>query len=249
VALSQVDCITAITEHSAGFADAVRGRLDADVEHCPGWTVADLVAHVVDVHWFWATIVEKRLQEPPAAEERPQRADDDDLVAAFEAGARRLVRVLGEVDQRERLWTWAPAQQDAGFVVRHQVQEIAVHHWDAVNATGGTMVLAPEIAADAADEFLHVSVSSDDDPAEPVAPALEGTVVLRCTDTSDEWLVSDGAAPGTVGVERRTPTNQHPAIEATASDLLLWLYQRVRLDDGNVDPALLTRFRRLTFTD
>ena len=48
-ALSQADCVAAIAEHSAGFASAAHGRLDATVEHCPGWSVADLVAHVVDV--------------------------------------------------------------------------------------------------------------------------------------------------------------------------------------------------------
>jgi len=57
MSLSQADCVTAITEHSAGFAAAARGRLDARVEHCPGWSVADLVAHVVGVHWFWAEVV------------------------------------------------------------------------------------------------------------------------------------------------------------------------------------------------
>ena len=38
--LSTDDCIAAITAHSAGFAEAVRGNLDARVEHCPDWSVA-----------------------------------------------------------------------------------------------------------------------------------------------------------------------------------------------------------------
>ena len=41
--LSTFDCIAAITEHSAGFAEATRDNLDARVEHCPDWSVADLV--------------------------------------------------------------------------------------------------------------------------------------------------------------------------------------------------------------
>ncbi len=52
--------------HSAGFADATRDHLDARVEHCPGWSVADLVWHLTEVHWFWGTIVEERLDAPPA---------------------------------------------------------------------------------------------------------------------------------------------------------------------------------------
>lgn len=260
MALTQADCVTAITEHSAGLAATAQGRLDADVEHCPGWTVADLVAHVVDVHWFWATIVDQRLQQPPVAEQRPQRPDDDDLVATFQAGAARLVRVLAEADPQDHVWTWAPAQQDAAFVIRHQVQEIAVHHWDAVNATGGTLALEPEVAADAVDEFLHFSVSSDDDPGDPRPDPMGGSFVLHTTDTDDQWLVSDGAAPGTVRVSAWSTADgaaeesgggsayQTPVITASASDLLLWLYQRVEVDTGGVDAELLDRFRVLTFT-
>ena len=51
--------LAAIARHSAGLADAADGNLAAAVEHCPGWTVADLVNHVTEVQWFWATIVER----------------------------------------------------------------------------------------------------------------------------------------------------------------------------------------------
>lgn len=149
------------------------------------------------------------------------------MVPAFEAGAERLARVLGEADPRERVWTWAPAQQDAAFVIRHQVQEIAVHHWDAVNAAGAMLALEPELAADAVDEFLHFSLSSDQDPADPARAPLGGSLVLRATDTGDEWRLSDG----------------------DASDLLLWLYQRAEVDTSTVDPELVKRFRALSFTD
>ena len=58
------DFVDAIAEHSAGFAAAADG-VDAEVEHCPGWTVADLVGHLTEVHWFWGTIVEERLKRRP----------------------------------------------------------------------------------------------------------------------------------------------------------------------------------------
>ncbi len=249
MSLSQADCVAAMAEHSAGFTQAVRGRLDGDVEHCPGWTVADLVAHVIDVHRFWSTIVEERLQQPPAAEQRPQRPDDDDLVETFAAGAQRLLRVLGEADPQEKVWTWAPAQQDAGFVIRHQVQEMAVHHWDAVNARGGSLAIAPVVAADAVDEFLRFSVSSDSDPGDPLPAPLDGQLLLRSSDTGEEWLLTDGSQPGTATVTKRAATSEAPAVLATASDLLLWLYERVDIEVADVDPDLLNRFRGLTFTD
>jgi uncharacterized protein (TIGR03083 family) len=158
--LSTFDCIAAITAHSAGFAEATRDNLEARVEHCPDWSVADLVWHLTEVHWFWATIVAETPDAPPDQARRPARRPDDELVDAFVAGAAHLVEVLRGADQSASCWTWAPWQQDVAFVTRHQVQEAAVHHWDAVNAAGDSLVIDPAVAADSVDEFLHFSVPS-----------------------------------------------------------------------------------------
>ena len=71
--------------------------------------------------------------------------------------------MLGAADPAARVWTWAPAQQDAGFVIRHQVQEAVGHHWDAAHAAGRAVRISPAVGADAVDEFLHFSVSNADD--------------------------------------------------------------------------------------
>ena len=63
------DPLAEIAEHSAGLARAAEHNLDAPVEHCPGWTVADLVWHLTEVHWFWAKIVAELPSEPPEDEE------------------------------------------------------------------------------------------------------------------------------------------------------------------------------------
>jgi len=247
--LSTFDCIAAITEHSAGFAEATRGNLDARVEHCPDWSVADLVEHLTEVHWFWGTIVDELLSEPPAQERRPARATDDRLVDAFVDGAQRLVQVLREADQSAHAWTWASWQQDVAFVTRHQVQEAAVHHWDAVNAAGGTLEIDPAVAADSIDEFLHFSVASEDDPDDPPEGVLDGPLAFRTTDTDDTWTLVDGSRRGTARVERDTVADGAPLVEGTASDLLLWLYARKDLDTASVPAELVTRFRGICFTD
>ena len=251
--LSVERCTSAIAEHSLGFADAARGRLDGTVEHCPGWSVADLVRHLTEVHWFWGTIVEELLPEPPDESRRPARPADDELVDGFAAGAVRLVRVLREADQSARCWTWAGWQQDVAFVTRHQVQEAVVHHWDAVhaaNAAGGSavdFVVSPDVAADSVDEFLHFSVASDDDPDEPTTPPLDGAIAFRATDTGDAWTLTDGR-PGTAAVSSGVREGV-PALQAPAGDLLLWLYQRIELDATAVPADLLARFRGICFTD
>ncbi|HYO39523.1 MAG TPA: maleylpyruvate isomerase family mycothiol-dependent enzyme [Nocardioidaceae bacterium] len=246
--LSTFEQIAAITEHSAGFAEASRGNLDAAVEHCPGWSVADLVWHLTEVQWFWAAIADGPLDAPPDESRRPDRAADRDLVDAFKTGALRLVEVLREADQTAHCWTWAGWQQDVAFVTRHQVQEAAVHHWDAAHAAGATWSIGPAVAADCVDEFLHFSVASDDDPDEPTTPPLDGMLALRAADTGDAWTLTDGARPGTALVAPGT-SDRAPVVEADAADLLLWLYDRVTLATAPVPEDLLERFRAMRFTD
>ena len=242
------DFIEAIARHSAGFAAAADGNLDATVEHCPGWNVADLVRHLTEVHWFWATIAEERLAEPPADARRPAAGAGDQLIETFRAGADRLVRVLRAANGEDKVWTWAPAQQDVAFITRHQVQEAAVHHWDAVHARNGNMTIEAPVAADSVSEFLTFSVSSEADPAEPPRSPLAGSFALRCTDVDGAWTISDGSRLGTVRHRPGVPAAV-PVISATASDLLLWLYGRVHLDPGAVPAGLVERFRALCFTD
>lgn len=246
MSLSTADYISAITSHSAGLAAAAEGNLDGAVRHCPGWTVADLVDHVSEVHWFWATIAAGRLAEPPDESLRPPTAPRDQLIGTFRDGADHLASVLRASGQQERVWTWAPGQQDVAFITRHQVQEAAVHHWDAVDAAGGSLVIEAPVAADSIEEFLTFSVSSDADPAKPARPALDGAFALRSTDADIAWTITDGSSPGTLRFGRGA-AGDLPAVTGTASDLLLWLYGRVTID-GTVPAQLLDRFRALTFT-
>ena len=245
------DHLEAIAVHSKGFAAAADGNLAAPVRMCPGWTVADLVDHLTEVHWFWGTIVEQRLSEPPADNQRPARAEPDQLIPVFRAGAERLVRVLRAAQDADPVWTWAPKRQDAGFVRRHQVQEAAVHHWDAADAAGLETAIDTPVAVDSVEEFLTFSVSSADDPGPADRPALAGTFALCCTDADAAWLITDGPAPATIAFRRGACADAAdlPAISAPGSDLLLWLYRRVPLHAGAVPIELTRRFRGLTSTD
>jgi uncharacterized protein (TIGR03083 family) len=256
--LTQQECTDAIAEHSAGFAAAAEGNFDAPLEFCPGWTVRDVVHHLTKVQWFWATIVEQRLAERPEHLEEPPPAPDDSALSVFRAGAERLVTVLGSADPTTRVWTWAPSQQDAGFVIRHQVQEAVGHHWDVAHAAGRTVSISPAVGADAVDEFLHLSVANADDAAgdDPLPPPLEGRFGLACTDSEAAWLVADGDPRGTAAITRtsRSALDGVPTVTGTGGQLLLWLYDRHGdpsgdADDDALDPALRQRFRTLAFTD
>ncbi|MEQ7124408.1 maleylpyruvate isomerase family mycothiol-dependent enzyme [Actinopolymorpha sp. B11F2] len=244
MSLSTDACVTAITHHSHGFANAVRGNLDARVEQCPDWDVASLVRHLTEVHWFWRTIAADRLAAPPEDSRRPQRPDRDDLVATFERGAAELVDVLRDADQAAPVWTWFPDRRDIGFITRHQVQETAVHHWDAAHAAGAAWTMRTEVAADAVEEFLTCSLADQDD-VRRLGRSLSGPVVLTATDAGSSWTISQADAraallwaPGAAG----------PAtVTGTTTDLLLWLYGR--LDLPTEHPDRVAELRALSSTD
>ncbi len=245
--LSTDDCTRAISHYSGRFADAARDNLAADVEHCPDWDVADLVWHLTEVHWFWATIAEGTLPAPPEESARPARPVDEELVATFEEGAAHLVKVLAAADQSAPCWTWYPDQQDVAFITRHQVQEAIVHTWDAVHAAGGSLDIDPSAAADSVDEFLTTSLVEDSDAREREFVPLAGTFALRATDTGDAWTLSDGDVPGAVVMSRGADADT-AGIAAPAADLLLWIYRRLDLA-GDAPDDLLGRFRALSSTD
>ncbi|HEX6196117.1 MAG TPA: maleylpyruvate isomerase family mycothiol-dependent enzyme [Jiangellaceae bacterium] len=243
--------LNAIVKHCEGLAEAARGDLDRPVEHCPGWNVADLVAHVTDVHWFWTEVVDGLLNEPPDVEQRPARVANDRLIRRFLSGARGLVETLRMANQGAPCWTWAPLRHDVAFVTRHQAQEAAVHHWDAENAAGHPIDLEREISADAIDEFLEFSVATEIDPAQPGTPRLNGSFAMHATDIDKTWLVTDGGdEPARVKVLNvDSLATDNGVVAGTSSDLLLWLYARKDVDVLDISPELIDRFRKLCFTD
>lgn len=242
--LSTDQCLAAIEAHSRSLATAAEGHLSAPVEHCPGWSVADLVHHVTEVHWFWGTIAAEHLDAPVDSTRRLPRAADDQLVETFRTGAAQLVDILRDADQEAPVWTWFPGRQDIGFITRHQVQEAAVHHWDAAHASGRPITIGPEVAADSVEEFLTCSLAEAEDVAR-IGTVLPGPLTLAATDTGQAWTVSQQTPTApllwTVG------TADPATVSGTAADLLLWLYQRVELP--STDPDLVTAFRSLSSSD
>jgi uncharacterized protein (TIGR03083 family) len=247
-------CLSAIASNSAALADAAEGHLDAPVAHCPGWAVADLVHHVTSVQWFWAWVAHNRPSAFPESLKRPERVPDEDLVAALRRTTDTLVGTLAGADQSAPCWTWSPGRQHVGFITRHQVQEAAVHHWDAADAAGQDAAIADDVAADAIEEFLDCSVATETDPlsaeqAVGVQP-LGGRLVLHAA-PGRAWTVTDAVTPGALAWERGETAPATGTVQGTPGELLLWLYERVELPVETVPSAddLVARFRAHTFTD
>src|SRR4051794_8781057 len=111
------------------YATADTADPSRPVTHCPDWSIADLVWHLGEVQWFWATIVETEADDPEKVEQaKPARpADYQELVAWGRSQVDHLIAVLEATPDDVRVWTWALDEADhtVGFIRRHQVQEAA----------------------------------------------------------------------------------------------------------------------------
>ncbi|MCW2757371.1 MAG: hypothetical protein JWO46_1117 [Nocardioidaceae bacterium] len=240
--LSRERAIEAITGHSRSIAAAAPGHLRTRVQHCPQWNVGDLVWHVTEVHWFWRTVAGEALDAPPPEIRRPVRPPEDELLDTFLLGLDALTNVLLTADPATPCWTWYPPQQEVAFVIRHQVQEAVVHHFDAAFAAGQQVAIAPDVALDSVEEFLTVSLADAEDAAR-TSVELGDELSLHATDVDRAWTVrqdDDGALVWEPGAS-------DPTVSGTAAQLLLWLYHRVDLPVSK--PNLVSRFRKLSSTD
>lgn len=221
-----MDFLAAIRRDSDRFyAVAENADPGGRVPSCPDWSVADLVWHLGEVHWFWGTIVETRASSPADVEVlKPARPDDYAALVTFgRDSADRMLRVLADTDDDVAVWTWALEERDhsVGFVRRHQVQEAAVHRWDIQLAVSGEPdPIDPDVAVDSIDEYLAITLPW----AVAADKPLPASVHLHCTDTAGEWFVH---ADGRV---ERVHAKGDVALRGTASDLLLALCTRIPVD-------------------
>ena len=235
--------VPSIIRDGAAFRTAcVVAGLDAPVASCPGWTVADLLRHVADVHYFWGSLVAQRATSGRDVA-RPERINDDALFDAYDARLARMIEVLTASDPATEVWTWS-ADHSVGFVVRRMAQELAIHRWDAERVMGEAVPIEGSLASDGIDEFLEHFLP---DVVEGSAP-VEGSVHIHCGDVAGEWTVRP--APNGYDVTREHAKGDC-ALRGAASDLLLVLWRRLRADAIDVvgDARVAARFLAATNLD
>lgn len=246
-ALHRDEYIAALRRDGVAFASSVRGAgLAAPVTSCPGWVTADLLWHLTEVHYFWASIVQQRALDGADVVELIRPDDDAQLSGLYETHFARVLQVLAETNPTTEVWTWSE-QHDVAFVIRRMAQETAMHRWDADAAAGHRMPIESRLASDGIDEFLTHFVDDVARAAQPVA----GSVHIHCTDVSGEWtvrelMIPDDDFPGLpAGFD---VTREHAkgdcALRGPASDLLLTLWRRTPMDAIDVmgDAAVAKRF-------
>jgi uncharacterized protein (TIGR03083 family) len=222
------DMLSLIEDRSAALrAAAAEAGLDARVPGCPDWSVRDLAAHLGEVQLFWsAAVAAGPADKPPAEEQIGDREPQGELLTWSARATAALVLALREAGPDRGCWTWwqsSGAPMTAGAVARHQVQEAAVHAFDAQQAAGHGEPLPPLAAADGVGEYLAVGLASMGPwPHEP-APVL-----LEAGD-GGRWLVGlgpAGARSSQLTAAQADVVEAAVTVTASPSDLVLALYRR-----------------------
>jgi uncharacterized protein (TIGR03083 family) len=201
---------------------------DARVPGCPDWTLTDLLDHVSGVQRFWAAAV--RAADPSGPPRVDDRAPAGDPVTWSAEATRDLLAALADAGPDTPCWAWwGPSGRPltVGAVARHQVQEAAVHAYDAQETIGSPEPLPAAVAVDGVEEFLAVVLASHGAwPGRPARLLLSAVEGPRWTvDLSPSGVTLDPAAAG------------DPVVTAhgTASELVLALYERVPWTSLRVD--------------
>jgi len=244
------DLLRLIEERSNEFRALVAAAPDlaVSVPSCPGWTLFDLAQHVGQGRLRWAAIV----AAGPSDERPGGTAPSDAVDAPREPGALHawLAAAVDELDTALRgagpdrgCWTWwgdSQSPSTTGAVARHQVQEVAVHTYDAQLALGKAQPIPREVAIDGVEEFLSTCNATNSSWPHPPAVldyhATEGR----------SWrlhLSPDGARFTRLPASEATHVPADTSARGTASELVLSMYGRIapRSLQLEGDPRVLDR--------
>jgi len=216
--------------------------LSAMVPTAPDWTLADLLGHVGGnlraVEQAVRTGVPVTVPEREVSGHAGPGGDDPAALDAWlSEAARRCAATLRAVgpDAQAQVWTvvWPVATW-----ARRAAHDLVVHRADAAGAVGAAYTVAPDLAADALDEFLdlmgHPQVAGS--AAAGGDPGPQGTVHLHATDTgpevASEWLI-ELASPGFTW--RHAHDKATVAVRGPIADVLRVTYRRLPPDTEGVE--------------
>jgi Mycothiol maleylpyruvate isomerase N-terminal domain/MDMPI C-terminal domain len=163
----------------------------------------------------------------------PGPVDQAELSSGYLSCLQNTVRVLAATDPDSPTWTFSSlGHRRAAWWARRLAVEIAIHRWDAQHAltcAGGPRpppvdaAIAQAGIQEFVTEFLPDLLSGEG------GEYLTGVLHLRASDARAEWWIDLNTAAS---------VNPCPAadtdLRGSASDLLLWLTNRLAIDDLDV---------------
>ena len=200
--------------------EAAAHDLDAAVPACPGWSVADLVAHVGRIYGWVAEVVAAPGVDRPG-HPFPEAPPAPELLAWARAQLDALLAVFESAAPGTPCWNWA-GDDGVDFYYRRMAHESLVHRHDVEAAVGAATPIDPALAADGIDELLAVGMQSSANPNK-VYDYPAGSLHLHRTDGEGEWLVRTDA--GSLVITREHAKGD-VAVRGTAVDLWRYLWGR-----------------------
>lgn len=218
--------------------------LAATVPTCPDWSLEELLRHTGGALRWVELLVRTRAEEEIPEERVPLGGgpevwgDPAALDAWLAETGRMLVAALREAGPDAKVWAWAGIP-NAGFWARRMTHELTVHRADATLAAGLPYEVAPDVAADAIDEWLQIVEFVQRTAPHDAARELRGpgrSIHLHATDTGPginaEWVVE---LTEDVLVWRRGHEKATVALRGPLTAVLLAFYRRLPLDSAEVE--------------
>jgi uncharacterized protein (TIGR03083 family) len=210
-------------------ADIVRLLHEADlataVPSCPGWTVADLVAHLGQTHLWAERCI--RVRNPEVPDVVAPVADQAKLAAWYSECASVLLETLRSTDPTTESWTFGLQPHTATFWFRRQAHEAAMHRWDLGAAVGEDLGYSNELAADGVDEVVSMFFPRQV-RLRRTAPLTRSLAIQA--DGRGRWVLAGDGTSESVG-----PPDAE--VSGPADVLVLLLWGRLALEDPRIQLA------------
>ncbi|WP_371576637.1 maleylpyruvate isomerase family mycothiol-dependent enzyme [Streptomyces sp. NBC_01314] len=218
--------------------------LSVTVPTCPDWSLEQLVRHTGGaLRWVELNVRTRSENEVPEPDvplyEGPEKQGDPAAPDAWLAETgEMIVDTLREAGPEAPVWSWG-WERSAGFWARRMAHEQVVHGADAALTVGRPVEVAPEIAADAIDEWLEIveffqRTMPHDEAAELRGPGRG--IHLHATDTDTElnaeWLVE---LTEDVVRRRRGHEKATVALRGPLTEVLLAFHRRLPPNGGRLE--------------
>ena len=227
--LAFADLLRLMDERSTAFQAAVAATpsLDVQVPTCPEWTLLDLVEHLVEGRNKWTAIVTAGSADDPADFSVPEAPREREAVLTyFATSVQQQLDALREAGPDRGCWTWwgdSQSPQTSGAVARDQLQQLAVHTYDAQVTVGAPQPLDAELALDGVDEFQTTRCAGTEPwPHEPVVVDYHAT-----EGRSWRLWVSDGHTRTARLPDGEGSEKADVAVWGTAHELVMFFYGRI----------------------
>jgi uncharacterized protein (TIGR03083 family) len=167
----------------------------------------------------------------------PAPREREALLDWWTAATQHLLNALREAGPDRDCWTgWGATQSPhtSGAIARHQLQEIAVHTYNALVTLGAPQPLPEEVALDGVEEFLFTCVATTSAwPHKPTAFDFHSTEGLSWRLTVDGDGARSTRLPATTAGEG--PEAAGASVRGTASELVLFVYDRIPVNSLQID--------------